>query len=164
MKTNKKGKAKFEIDKIEKGILKDGMNFKNDDNLIAIGGEGQPSLEGFQEFIINFSDMVDKEIGGYYFTTDNSNRTNFIYLSRYIRNTSRYANSPFSPGKYAPSLLGEIAYTHFHTHLSRFDDEIRLHPSKFESGKGDLDFKNEQSKNGIKNFIILTRGKSPIYY
>lgn len=37
--------TKTRMDGIEKGILNDGINFKSENNLIAIGGEGQASLE-----------------------------------------------------------------------------------------------------------------------
>ena len=164
LKTNKKGKAKFEIDKIEKGILKDGMNFKNDDNLIAIGGEGQPSLEGFQEFIINFSDMVDKEIGGFYFSNNSVNNADLVYLNRYLNNSDIIAYSSFKPHKFAPELAGKIPHTNFHTHLSKASDEYRLNPSKTNDEKGDLASKKRQQENGIKRFIILTRGVPPIEY
>lgn len=54
LQTNKKGEAKTKMDNIEKGILKDGINFKGNDNVIAVGGEGQASVAGVENFIVGF--------------------------------------------------------------------------------------------------------------
>lgn len=48
VKCKKNGEAKVAIDGIEHGILSDGMNFKTESNLFAVGGEGQPSAEGLR--------------------------------------------------------------------------------------------------------------------
>ena len=164
LKRNKKGEAKTHIDNIEKGILKDGMNFMTNDNAIAVGGEGQPTVEGFQDFIVQFSDMIDKEIGGYYMSKDGSDDVSHIYVSRYLKNTANVAISRFAPYRYAPELINIKPHTNFHTHLSRFDDMYRLRPSGQDGKKGDLVFKKTQQRNGVKRFIILTRGEKPIEY
>lgn len=67
VKTNDKGEVKsVVIDNIEKGILKDGMNFKEDYNVIQVGGAGQPTEEGVQDFLVALSDEVaGAEITGY---------------------------------------------------------------------------------------------------
>ena len=43
VKKNSKGESKVAIDGIEKGILKDGQNFKNKDEIITVGGKDQPT-------------------------------------------------------------------------------------------------------------------------
>lgn len=48
LKTNKNGEARTRIDNIEKGILSDGMNFKTNANVWEVGGQEQPTVEGFQ--------------------------------------------------------------------------------------------------------------------
>ena len=166
LKRNKKGEAKTHIDNIEKGILKDGMNFMTNDNAIAVGGEGQPTVEGFQDFIVQFSDMIDKgkedidkEIGGYYMSKDGSDDVSHIYVSRYLKNTENVAISRFEPYCYAPELINIKPHTNFHTHLSKFDNLSRLTPSS-----QDRQFKNNQKINNLKRFIILTRGELPIEY
>lgn len=54
LKTDKRGNAKTQIDNIEKGILKDGINFMTNHNVIDVGGENQASVGGFESFITQF--------------------------------------------------------------------------------------------------------------
>lgn len=56
------------IDNIEKGILSDGINFRDNNNLIAVGGDGQASVDGVETFALRLSEIVGKEIGGAYFS------------------------------------------------------------------------------------------------
>lgn len=56
------GKAKVAMDGIEKGILKDGMNFQKNDNVIAVGGKEQPSVEGVKSFTLQLSEYIGKEL------------------------------------------------------------------------------------------------------
>ena len=48
------------MDGIEKGILKDGINFQTNDNVIAVGGAGQPSADGVKSFALQLSEYVGK--------------------------------------------------------------------------------------------------------
>ena len=52
----------------------------------------------------------------------------------------------------------------FHTHLSKFPESDRLRPSGLYTPGGDMEYKRGQQSNGIKKFIILTRGFPPIEY
>ena len=66
VKRGKNGDAKITIDEITKGILKDGINFKENNNLIEVGKEGQPTEKDVKNFIVQFSDKIaGKEISGY---------------------------------------------------------------------------------------------------
>ena len=165
LKTNKKGEAKTRIDKIEKGILSDGMNFKTDSNVIEVGGEGQASTAGFESFIVDFSDMIGKEVGGYYLSNKGQADINYIYIGSTINNSSTEAKAEFNFYNKRPDLYNAVeVQTHYHTHLSHFDLSARLKPLP-----PDLEFRNKQARsttrpNGIQNFIILTRGYSPIQY
>ena len=52
LRTNHKGQVKSLISNIEKGILVDGINFKENDNVISVGGDNQPSIKGVEDFVI----------------------------------------------------------------------------------------------------------------
>ena len=160
LRTNRNGKAKTLLNNIEKGILSDGMNMRTADNAIAVGGKGQASLEGVQDFIIEMSEMIDKEIAGYYLSEKGGDDVSHVYINQYSRNTANNSNaSAFRPNRYTPELIGMKPHTNFHTHLSRFSDSDKLRPSE-----GDLSFKNRQMLNGIKRFLILIKGYEPIEY
>lgn len=58
---NKNGKMK--VDNIAKGILKDGINFREENNIIDVNGEGQPKEQDLIHFIVDYSDNV--EVSGY---------------------------------------------------------------------------------------------------
>jgi len=55
--------TKTRMEGIEKGILSDGVNFKENDNVISVGGEGKPTITGVENFVIELSEMVGLEIG-----------------------------------------------------------------------------------------------------
>lgn len=124
------------------------------------GGEGQPSVEGFQTFITQFSDLVDREIGGYYANTIGQEDVSHIYVGRYKYNTSTSAYNGLKIYNVRPDLYGKINInTNFHTHLSRFQESMKLVPSQ-----PDRDFKSEHNKSGTMDFIILTTGYEPKPY
>ncbi|RYZ54774.1 MAG: hypothetical protein EOP49_04375 [Sphingobacteriales bacterium] len=58
------GKARVAIDKIEKGILADGLNFQEKENIISVGGDKQPTEDGVKSFALKLSELVEKEISG----------------------------------------------------------------------------------------------------
>jgi len=86
VKYDKNGEAKVAIDGIEKGILKDGQNFKTDDQLISVGGEGQPTEKGVEVFALKISVYVGKEISGSYFSKDGSSVTTHMTIGQYKSN------------------------------------------------------------------------------
>ena len=160
LRTNRKGKGKILLNNIEKGILSDGMNMKSADNAITVGSEGQASLKGVQDFIIEMSELLDKEIGGYYLSEKESDDISHVYINQYTKNTPNKSYvSSFRPDRYTPELIGMSSHTKFHTHLSRFSDSDKFRPSK-----GDIEFKGRQMLNGVKRFFILTKGYEPIEY
>ena len=75
LKTNRKGEVKYKkngepkvaVGGIEHGILKDGQNFKNKDEVISVGGEDQPSVEGvkfsFNNILQEFHTHPNGELG-----------------------------------------------------------------------------------------------------
>ncbi len=66
LQTNKKGEAKTKVDNIAKGILKDGINFKENNNVIEVNGSGQPTEQNVIDFLVSYSDNVASvEVSGY---------------------------------------------------------------------------------------------------
>lgn len=154
------GNVKIKIDKIEKGILSDGMNFMTSANVIETGNPGQPTIDGFQDFIIQFADMIGREMSGFYFTPTGSDQIRYIHIGSYENNKHNHSTS--SPPFYyvRPDLSGHIEpHTAWHTHPSISPYFDRTQPS----GE-DIKYKNNQVDNGVKQFIILTDGYSPIVY
>ena len=165
LKTNRKGKAKTKIDKIEKNILSDGMNFKDEANVWETGGAGQPTIEGFQDFAIEFSDMIGREVAGFYFTMNGEGNLSYIHMGKYENN--RWDKSFSTPGVYnvRPDLSGKLSvHTSWHTHPSNAPDEDRLRPSGLFILGGDIEHRENHLKQGVEKFIILTKGHSPIDY
>jgi len=150
------------------GILSDGMNFKTNDYVINVEGEDQATVEGFQSFITQFSDMINKEIGGFYYTPIGKNDEkdiSHVYVGKYLNNRDQKAVAVARFDLVSPDLVGKLeVHTAFHTHLSRFPDDAKLFPSGRYLPDGDLDYKRDQINNGIKIFIILTTGYDPIKY
>ena len=155
-------KRKTLISNIEKGILKDGINFEHNDNLIQIGVEGAPTIEGVQDFLLALSNTVDKEIGGYYLAKIGSESISYVKTSRYIGNTDRNAmpRGPYldiaTPTEYEPIV-------NFHTHLSKFADSIRLVPSS-QGEYSDIGFMNRQKENAPNMRFLIITDPYPFYY
>lgn len=108
---SERGKEKVAVDNISKGILKDGLNLKEDSNSFDVNGKGQPTLKEFNKFISEFSDYVGKEIAGVRLGRDkNSDNVDRVFTYKYKGNTktkSKTAREWFS----RVDLKG-----HFHTH------------------------------------------------
>lgn len=150
---------KIRIDGIEKGILSDGINFKENDNVISVGGEGQPSVEGVEDFVMELSEMADVEISGYEYSQKGETEISNVYIGKYIKNTPYNARCSFNP-RITGVLANEVTFhVDFHTHLSRFSELDRLNPSST-GAINDMTYKKEQLKHGIKKFIILTPDKN----
>lgn len=165
LKTNKRGEARTKIDKIEKGILSDGMNLKSKSNVWEVGGKGQPTVEGFQNFAIGFSEMIGKELAGFYYAKSGQNDVSYIHMGKYENN--RYDKSYSTPGIFSvrPELLGRIEnHTSWHTHPSTAPEADRIQPSGIATPGGDMEHKRNHLLQGFHTFIILTKGYPPIYY
>jgi RHS repeat-associated protein len=165
LQTNKKGEAKTKIDNIEKGILSDGINFKENNNVIDVGGEGQATVPGVENFLLDLSNMIGKELGGYYLSDKNSNDINFIYVGNFKNNSDQYADGSFNLRSARPNLSRNDVdvKVHFHTHLSRFGDNDRLRPSSL-GHRNDLRFKSNQlDNNPLLKFLIITNPKPFCY-
>lgn len=162
LKTTRRGNAKTRIDNIEKGILSDGINFMSNDNVINVGGEGQASLGGVENFIMDLSGMVGKEIGGYYLSDKGTDNINHVYMNRYINNKRDEAKGGFRLYQTRPDLYGNVdPHTNYHTHPADAAESDKLQASR-----QDLRAKasTQQFHPQVKRFIILTKGYPPINY
>ncbi|HOD62596.1 MAG TPA: RHS repeat-associated core domain-containing protein, partial [Bacilli bacterium] len=118
IKYNRKGEAKVAVGGIEQGILKDGQNFKNKDQVISVGGEGQPSVEGVKSFTLKLSEYVGKEMKGFSYSSNGSGNATDMVLGKYKNNT--YTSSYGSPQelikKYGANFSFNNILQEFHTH------------------------------------------------
>ena len=161
LRTNRNGEARTRMDNIEKGILSDGMNFMTNANVWETGALGQPTVEGFQDFAIQFGDMIGREVAGFYFSNNGQDNVSYIHMGKYENNKRNQSFSTPSIFSMRSDLHGRISpHTAWHTHPSDALDSDRLRPSV-----QDYNFKaGQQQAHGIKHFIILTGGHSPIPY
>ncbi|HNP53053.1 MAG TPA: RHS repeat-associated core domain-containing protein, partial [Ferruginibacter sp.] len=153
VKTGKSG-PKVAIDNIEKGILKDGMNFKKNDNLIAVGQQGQPSVNGVQSFTLQLSNYVGVEIGGALLSKDKSSQTDFVALGYFKDNTITSTKSN-GQGVWGSNKVTEM----FHTHTNASSEE-KIIPSQSDRRTRDG---NLEIKPNMKFTIITepTRSDDP---
>ena len=159
LKTRKNGEVRTAINKIEKGILSDGINFKTQDQIIKVGGVNQPTIQGVEKFVLSFSNYVNKELSGFYLTNKGEDKISNVYISKYAMNTDKRAYSSFRLDLTNPELINKVVpNTAFHTHLTKFEDSDRLRPST-----SDLETKNSDLQNGIKKFLIITTPKNIEY-
>jgi RHS repeat-associated protein len=151
---SERGKPKVEIDNIERGILRDKMNLRENDNVIKVGGQGEATIAGFEDFALNISNYLDKEVGGYYLANKADWKISAVYLNKYKGNDAQKAKGGFRLQSIAPDLYqSTVPHTSFHTHLTRFGDKDRLQESD-----GDKEHKKGQSgePNCILRFIVIT--------
>lgn len=118
VKYKKNGKAKVAMDGIEKGILKDGINFQKNDNVIAVGGKGQPSVEGVKSFTFKLSEHIGKEIKGYSYSSDGSKNVTDMVLGKYVNNEfdKSYGTPQELRNKYGANYSDNNILQDFHTH------------------------------------------------
>lgn len=128
--------TKIRMDGIEKGILSDGANFMTNHNIIAVGGERQPSVNGVESFAVNLSFMVGREIGGAYFSKDGAGSITHMSIGRYENNS--YNETKGGSGHslwnrlYPNSKLENSLTGFFHTHPSGANISVsdRTQPSQ----------------------------------
>lgn len=115
---SKRGKAKTAVGGIEKGILKDGQNFKNKDQVISVGGEGQASADGVKSFTLKLSEYIGKEIKGFSYSSDGSGNATDMVLGKYKDNTNTesYGTLGALQTKYGSNFSFGNVLQEFHTH------------------------------------------------
>ncbi len=143
LKTNKDGSSDILVDNIAKGILKDGLNFKERNNVIQVNGPDQPTETDFQNFIVDYTRLAGVEISGY--ALGNNPRSNDIsafLVEAHKNNTfdssvsARYNENATINRGYLKGYFGKSVYAkqHYHTHpdnslSSRFDQQNSRHKS-----------------------------------
>jgi len=118
IKYKKNGEAKVAVDGIEQGILNDGQNFKNKDQVISVGGEGQPSVEGVKSFTLQLSEYVGKEIKGFSYSSNASGNVTDMVLGKYKNNTLTESRGSVTDliKKYGDNFSFNNILQEFHTH------------------------------------------------
>jgi len=145
------GKPRIAIDKISKGILRDGINFQTQNQAFKVEGANEPTLEQVQKFILDLSDEVGVEIKGFEFGKKGEDKTSIVFVGKYEGNKERDSEARLSaiPGV-LESVDGLEYRVLFHTHLTKYSDREKLTPSE-----GDANVKEEQSSL-FKKFLIIT--------
>ena len=156
VKYNNKGQAKVAIDNIEQGILSDGMNFKENDEIIEVGGKGEASVEGVKSFTLQLSEYIGKELKGFSYSANTSGNITDMVLGKYKSNGHKFSYGLLRElqNKYKASFSLNNVLQQFHTHPH---GELGATQSAPEQSK---DVKNlQRDKRFIPNasFIILYR-------
>lgn len=111
-------KEKVVIKEIEKGILHDHINFKENDQLYRLNEDNQPSIKGLESFVLELSNYVGVEIGGAYFSGDESKAITEVTLGRYRYNsynsTKQHGQASWAYFHNRNPQLGITGF--FHTH------------------------------------------------
>ncbi|MFN3756504.1 MAG: RHS repeat domain-containing protein [Flavobacterium sp.] len=117
---SERGKDKVAFKDVEKGILKDGQNFKEKGEAYEIGGKGNPTRAGIESFAVKLSNYLGVEVGGTYASENNTGEITHMTIGKYEGNffdsikgglginlLSKFYNVNGNP----TSLIG-----HFHVH------------------------------------------------
>ena len=115
---SKRGEAKTAVGGIEKGILKNGQNFRNKDEVISVGGEGQASVDGVKSFTLKLSEYIGKEIKGFSYSSDGSGNATDMLLGKYKDNTNTESSGTLGAlqTKYGGNFSFGNVLQEFHTH------------------------------------------------
>lgn len=163
VKTYKRGKKEGQnkavsgLDNIEKGILGDGMNFKENDNLFEVGGEEQPSEGGVKSFALALSEHVGTEISGLSYSSNGSGNTTDMVLGKYKYNDRMGAKPTTSAElfkKYGNKYTNNNIFQAFHTHPDGMLGATESDP-KMSADYGNLQRQKPYLPNA--SFIILYR-------
>lgn len=164
VKTDREGSPKVAIDNIDKGILSDGMNLRNKGNVISIGGEGNATKEGVESFALDLSEYVGKEIGGGYYSNDETKELTHMTIGAYKDNTYTKNTSK------GVSALRDISGSMEEFNSYKVKGYFHTHPNestRFEPSDADKTIRNNALRQNPKlNFYILTHpqmggGKKP---
>jgi len=92
LKKDRNGNNKTHLDNIAKGILHDGINFREENNTIAVNGindDGtlQATTEQVEDFIKRGSAIIGKEVSGYYLGDKENDDIKNILIWKYKNNS-----------------------------------------------------------------------------
>ena len=146
------------VNNIEKGILSNGMNLKDNDQVIAVGGSGQPTVEGVEDFALKLSGYVGKEIGGAYFSQGGAANTTHMTIGKYKNNSLKETRGHGNTEGVRNGLKTTELTAFFHTHPSLgISESDRTRASDADKNARDNALKLMPSMR----FFIIT---DPLYY
>jgi len=156
VKYRRNGEAKVAIGGIEQGILKDGQNFKTQDQVISVGGNGQPSVEGVKSFTMDLSEYLGVEIKGFTYSSDGSKNASDIVLGKYEKNTNTksFGRGTELYNKYGTNYSALNVMEDFHTHP---DGKLGATESNPELSEDVKSLQRNRPSMPNTNFIILYR-------
>jgi hypothetical protein len=85
-----------------------------------IGDQGQPTVDGFQNFAVGFAEMINKKVSGYYLSNPSTpDVVNSIYMGRHIRNdaTTSYKGGVYEVNRMTLDGTAQL-HTDWHTRLT----------------------------------------------
>ena len=166
LKTNKKGEVKYKkngeakvaMGGIEQGILADGQNWKTDDQVIGVGGEGQASVDGVKSFTMGLSEYLGKEIKGFSYSSNASGNVTDMVLGKYLNNsnTESYGTPNALRNKYGVDFSLNNITQEFHTHP---DGKLGATQSSPNLSQDVTSLQNDKPFIPSASFIILYRAQ-----
>ncbi|MDC1105452.1 RHS repeat-associated core domain-containing protein [Prolixibacteraceae bacterium] len=158
IKYKKNGESKVAFGGVEKGILSDGQNWMTDDQIISVGGEGQPTVKGVEDFSLKMSEHVGTDIGGAYFTKEGSESTTHMTIGKYKNNTLKQTKGHGHIAGIRRGLKLKELKGFYHTHPSMGISEA----DRTRASKADINARNNALKlMPLMKFFIIT---SPLHY
>jgi len=156
VKNDKWYQTKTRMDNIEKGILKDGINFKEKDVIIEVGGEGKASVEGVKSFTLQFSELIRKEIKGFSYSSNGSGKVTDMLLGKYINNDFTHSKGSIAEliKKHGDKFSFNNVLQEFHTHPN---GELGATQSNPELSGDVTTLHKDKPKIPNASFIILYR-------
>ena len=158
VKYKKNGEAKVAMGGIEQGILADGQNWKTDDQVIGIGGEGQASVDGVKSFTMGLSEYLGKEIKGFSYSSNASGNVTDMVLGKYLNNsnTESYGTPNALRKKYGDDFSLNNITQEFHTHP---DGKLGATQSSPNLSQDVTSLQNDKPFIPSASFIILYRAQ-----
>ncbi|MPM77196.1 hypothetical protein SDC9_124196 [bioreactor metagenome] len=156
VKYDRKGDAKTAFGDVEKGILSDGINFQNNDNIIEVGGEGQATVDGVKSFTMQLSEYVGREIKGFSYAGNSSGDITHMLLCGYYKNSLKesYGSAGLLLKTFDADFSLDYILEEFHTHPFGELGATKYAPEQ----SGDVEgLQNDKPFIPNAHFIILYR-------
>jgi len=141
---------------VEKGILSGGENLRTHDNVISVGGQGQPTVQGVKNFAMDLSEYVGTEIKGLSYSSNGSGNVTDMELGGYKDNDATHSRASVAEivKKYGDNFSRNNILQQFHTHPDGKLGATESDPAL----SGDVqNLPDERSYAPNASFIILYR-------
>lgn len=118
VKIKKNGDPRVAVDKIQTGILENGQNWKTNDQVIEVGGDGQPTVDGVKSFTLKLSEYLGKELKGFSYSADGSKKVSDMVIGKYVNNEFDKSSATVRElrTKYGGDYSNNNVLQEFHTH------------------------------------------------